>query len=543
VAFPVSIRGRFFHPKLVIIAGRAADGRTWVYLAVSSANLTLSGWGRNVESFGETWIHSRRQQSWKVLDDFLAWLGTRSSLTEKPADSDAASRIRAALSDIPDEQCMADDGESPWSGTLHASFYISIVHKSLSAFLKADSSRPVSELRVYSPYWADVAAQVAAFDAERTLLVPALRRDGGALGLAKEQAAELGANTEVLRNQDDVGTRFWHMKAYRIQDAESVRTAVGSCNFTSAGLSGGGAGNVEAMLVFDGDSEWLPKDRAARDEELADHAQAEEETPEPAPISIMVAWDWRSDKWRWRLCPAGQQRDFELRLPGLTPFAIEEGIHDMSGSPPARGATFTVSYHTQEGAQQWQGQIVELNLDHSSRSYGRPLTAADILESWRSMSPTPNVGRRAEKGESDEVDVEDEGEPQAAFDAMNLYEFYRSMRALRAKLQDLQSYPDILRGYLVGRPDSVMALAHLANGDDAAPVVRYLVLRELYGVIETWKAWLDQDLVASVEQMTERARARTKARLVQAGVEGQKASGVLDWVENELGRFDGGLPA
>ena len=44
IARPVPLRARLFHPKLVIIAGSSEDGTTWVYLAVSSANLTLSGW-------------------------------------------------------------------------------------------------------------------------------------------------------------------------------------------------------------------------------------------------------------------------------------------------------------------------------------------------------------------------------------------------------------------------------------------------------------------------------------------------------------------
>ena len=79
VARPVPLRGRLFHPKLIIIAGRSEDGTPWVYLAVSSANLTLSGWGRNAESFGETWIHTRKQQAWGGLDGFLAWLQRKRS--------------------------------------------------------------------------------------------------------------------------------------------------------------------------------------------------------------------------------------------------------------------------------------------------------------------------------------------------------------------------------------------------------------------------------------------------------------------------------
>ena len=116
VARPVPIRGRFFHPKLVVLAGRSEDGTTWVYLAVSSANLTLSGWGRNAESFGETWIHTRRQQSWKALDDLLSWLSAHSPLGESQGETDAVARIRAALARMPERKRFNDNGTEPGQG-------------------------------------------------------------------------------------------------------------------------------------------------------------------------------------------------------------------------------------------------------------------------------------------------------------------------------------------------------------------------------------------------------------------------------------------
>ena len=136
VARPVPLRGRFFHPKLVVLSGRSEDETTWVYLAVSSANLTLSGWGRNAESFGETWIHTPRQQSWQALDSLLSWLSAHSPLGESRTDSDAVSRVRAALARMPERKRFIDNGNEPWAGTLYAEFYASVVHTDgLPAFL------------------------------------------------------------------------------------------------------------------------------------------------------------------------------------------------------------------------------------------------------------------------------------------------------------------------------------------------------------------------------------------------------------------------
>ena len=148
------------------------------------------------------------------------------------------------------------------------------------------------------------------FDARETVLIPALRADG-VLGLAREQAAELDDRTQIQRNEMEFGDRFWHMKAYWIRQGEGIRTAVGSCNFTHAGLSGGD-GNVEAMLVLDDDPEWLPEGKEIEDNDLAEEAEAEEGTPEPAPVAIVVAWDWRANAWRWWLEASPGQRRFKL---------------------------------------------------------------------------------------------------------------------------------------------------------------------------------------------------------------------------------------
>ena len=539
VARPVPIRGRFFHPKLVVLAGRSDDRTTWVYLAVSSANLTPSGWGRNAESFGETWVHTRRQQSWKALNDLLSWLDAHSPLGEKRADTDAVTRIRAALARMPERKRFSDYGTEPWSGTLYANFYVSVVHtQGLSTFLQGNRVHPPSELWGYSPYWSDVAEQVAAFNARETVLVPALRTDGEALGLTQEQAAELGDGIGIRRNEDDVGNRFWHMKAYWIRHGRTVCTAVGSCNFTRAGLSGG-EGNVEAMLVFDAAPDWLPEGREVDAAKLAEEAHDEEDTPEPGPVAIVVAWDWRAYTWRWWLDADSQQRDFELYLPSLTPFRIESGIGAKSGKSPARGATFKVSYRTGQGEREWKGQVVELNLDHSSRTYGRPLAANEILDSWRGRAPTRGVGSRVGDGDPGDDVGDANSDTPAAFDAVNLYDLYRSMSALREKLNGLEQHPDIQHAYLVGRPDSVMALAHLADRDEEAPIVRYLVLREMYGVVSTWAHLLDGDLVARAEQMATQARDRTRAQLRnELGGEEKKAASMLDWFEQELVGLD-----
>ena len=544
VARPVPLRGRLFHPKLVIIGGLSKDGTTWVYLAVMSANLTLSGWGRNAESFGETWIHTRRQQAWKGLDGLLDWLDGHTPLGEDPDPGDAVAVIRRALEGMPSGYRFRDDDSQPWSGTLYARFYSSVVNKEgLAEFLKGGFSRNPVELWAWSPYWGNVGHLVREFGATRTALVPALRVDRKALGLSKSQLEALnGKNVEVWRNQvERADDRFWHMKAYWIRIGKRRFTAVGSCNFTEAGLSGGN-GNVEAMLVFeDIEPDWPEECESGSLEDLSDEPVDEEDVPTPVPVAIVVAYDWQASKWRCFLDADDTQHDFRLSLPGRAAFSIDPGHSERRGTPPQdRGATFTVTYTQGTEPREWRGQVVELHLNHSQRRFGRPLSASDILESWRARVPPPDPGSPRGKGDGEE-DVDDlETEVPAAFDAVNLYDLYRAMRGLRTRLVELESQPSEQFALLVRRPDSVMELAKLADCSEEAPVVRYLVLRELWSIMRECEGeQLERDLVRRVKAMKRRARKTTLERLVpQVEGDGEKARKMLNWFEKNLAKMD-----
>lgn len=543
VARPVPLRGRLFHPKLVIIAGRSEDGTTWVYLAVSSANLTLSGWGRNAESFSETWIHTRTQQAWHGLDRFLAWLQDYAKLEEEP--DEAVAVVRAALARMPSGYRFRDDDTKPWSGTLYAHFYSSVVDtEGLPSFLKMGRSRRPAELWVYSPYWGSVSEMVSEFDAERTVLIPAMRADRKATGLSKSQHDALTDIAEVWRNETEKqDVAFWHMKAYWIRHGERVYTAVGSCNFTEAGLAGA-KGNVEAMLLFEGkgvEPNWPEASDTARLEDFSERPVDEEDMPEPVPVVIVVAYDWRSKSWRWFLDADDSQSEFRLLLPtGVAAFRIVQGSDERRGEPPDFPAHYKVTYMQRTERREWQGEVVELHLEHTRRTYGKPLSASDILESWRVHVKTGPPGSRDGGGDSDEEGDNAQAEVPAVFDVVNLYDLYRATRALRTRLGELQAEPQMQRALLVGRSDSVMALARLADGGGETPVVRYLVLRELSSIVADCKeSSLHGSPLRRVHEMKRRAKATTLKQLVsQLKGDRKKARKMLDWFERRLAKMD-----
>lgn len=554
VAQPVPLLGRLFHPKLVVIAGHDEGGQSWVYLAVSSANLTLSGWGRNAESFGETWLHTRKQQPVAVLEQLLQWLQHR-TIPPDATDSDAVSRVLAVLGRLPDRPRHPRDPEQPWTETLHARLYASVVHTGgLAAFLRDGRVRRPNQLWAYSPYWGDVAANVGAFAAGESYLMPATRADGKGVGMSREQAESLPDGTEVRSNPDD-RTRFWHMKAYWLSHGQRANVAVGSCNFTSAGLRGE-SGNVETMLVYelprnDAAFDWLPDGEPMDVTEFAEEPLPEEDVDSPAPIAAVVAWDWRAvtmgtSPWRWWIDTAPSVREMVLHLPGLSALPIESGpgTSDAPKDPPP-GARFRITCIVNGAATEVPGAIVEINLDHSARTYGRPLTPEEILASWRGRPPAAGEGDEREEddaGEQEEGEQEDEDlevESSSGFEAMNLYELYRSLRMLRGQLDDLAAHPTAQRGFLVGRPDSVMALAMQADRDDNVPIVRYLVLHDLLAVATSYTDILDQAVIERLRAMTTQARQRTLGVLRHELTDPTPdPAEMLAWFEAELRRPD-----
>jgi len=552
-------RVRRFHPKLVILAGQDHGGRDWVYLAVSSANLTISGWGRNVESFGETWITTRNQQAHAELLGLLGWLQDHAPLGERADLSDGITRARTVLERMGAGRRPADEPDAPWSGLLNHWFYASPLHETgfprwfgRTAFLGQERQRPPAVLCVYSPYWGDVRWVCEGFGAGDTAFVTSRKQHGsdehGWYGFPRAALAELPNGAAVYTNERDIDERFWHLKAYYLETSAGTSarcfTAVGSCNATGAGLLGGARGNVEAMLVQEADGTWLPegRDETADPEEL-DTGDGGDDAPPPAPLALVVAWDWRDRVWRWWLDLTAAQSNPQLSLANQEPFAIEAGTAARLGAPPPRKSTYKVTWSEGGEVRSWTGAVLELGLDHSERSYERRLTMEEILDSWRGRGRKGTGSPRGEGLDEDEGedDVEVEGEP-TVFDAVNLYDLFRAVHDFRVELSDHLDDPDTVRGLMLKRPNSARALWRIATASEGNTAVRYLVLREVGGLFDLAGEVLDDaDLLAGIRGDVGAARELLLASLSHSttSLEGTPDQ-VLEWFEAQLDAQAGG---
>jgi len=496
--FGIFLSGRFFHPKLIFIAGIHQDNdNPWIYLAVSSGNLTLSGWGKNQEVYGELWIGSNRQTLFGEVKSALEWL--RDQLPSNTS-SPALDRCLAFM------EHMGGDLRS--GITSNASFYFSPQHrKGFWPALQDGQSQKWDALQVLSPYWGEIDGNLEKANARGFSLIPALL-DNGQYGLGSK-AVKDREDVELFRLSKRDNSRFWHAKAYFLQRGDRVRVGIGSVNFTNAGLQGGDKGNVEAMIISEADT------RAFRsmlpdliDLDLDDPALPHEnadDPPRPAPVVIIVLYDWKTRKYRLIFEPdqTPSAANYQLILPGMEPYILANKSSDIifqEPKGPLRRSTFRLLWQCNGETQSFDGLINETNLLYSDKDYLRPLSLTEILENWRRPTDAPPTSGDEGNDENDDDDNEqaDTGTAEeqliAQFDVLNLYDMYRAFLIRRKRIKQALEEKDYRRvlSYLLTGADSIYRLAKLVGEKTNRqtvenPVRRYLVLLECKDMIARYR--------------------------------------------------------
>ncbi len=544
-AHAVPVPGQFFHPKNIILSGTDAAGNDLVFVSVSSANLTLSGWGRNSEVFAQTWVHSTKQQSWSELSGFLRWLADRTSAGVVPGSFDALQRVLGRLNRMTTRRLLSNTPRRPWTGTQYDRLYFSPLHAEGFARFFRRKHRPW-KMTVVAPYWHSPGKQLVPFSPWEVELVPTLLpKTPATSALMADDVAEAREllkggcdKVAVSKIADDDGTRFWHAKAYLLAYMKSADVAVGSCNFTEAGLAGS-TGNVESMLVrhVGRETALIPVTTEAPESHFATTAELEEDTPRPAPVDLVVVFDWSTMTYAWRYQASRSATSSILELPGKVRVAVENGKGSyLSTAGPTVEATFTLHYTLGPERRSWSGLIAELNLDASERNYGISLRVSDILDSWKGAH-LAKVGTWstfvAEAGEAEGDDNAPGDDAEPLFDALNLYDIYRAFWDVRHRLNVLSKEGDAhgLHSLLVSRPDSVLALMRITTKAKGAETIRYLVLGEIRDILTVYGGSALELHVARLEGLRRHLRGTLKDQLKSGTAD---AEATLAWFEDEF---------
>lgn len=332
---PDRLSGRFgerslFHPKVIYLED--VDGRRMI--GAGSANLTLSGWGRNLEAF--TFREIKSLANYREVRQFFDALCDAADIPE--------------YTKLVQRRGLSREPEN-WR------FVHSFQAKPFAAQLLNGASEP--DIVVWSPYLPrDLAGFIGklqtstAIDSLRVHLVP--DRIQNKL-LRTEWSEELG---QLIQNgqltfyespvERDPRAELCHAKIWKI----GKHLAVGSWNFTGPGCNSlcddkgkwSPENNVEAGLIIDDEHDWrlahgnrlrLGADDCALAELLAEEAL---DPPDLPPFDLHVTFDWHAQTYAFSgaWLAKGARDGYSLRLPGIqAPVPLK---WNRSGEPvqPAR---------------------------------------------------------------------------------------------------------------------------------------------------------------------------------------------------------------
>jgi hypothetical protein len=333
-----------------------------------------------------------------------------------------------------------------------------------------------------------------------------------------------------------------------------VRIGIGSCNFTSAGLSGS-KGNVESMIVYNGKKSLITElDNNIRKIKLTEEntdPDMKEDLPRHLPFSISVAFDWQTKKFeiKYRQTVNSGLSNVALWLtsddkgPGI-PLSNKYRRAPSYGGDLKKVGMFRVRYEYRKEILDHYGITLEYNLDYSEKEFTVNLSAKDILQSWGSAKDAW-VSKIVDdestfhdmKLHSSQSDIPLE-RSSTEEDVFNYYEDYRNIYNLRQKLSDAKERKDrrLIRQYLEIRADSIKAFVQNIPAIDNL-MRRYLLTLEIDKLINDYNKYiLDNRIAKNTRNMLKQYRQEVLELLIkeldnERGIPSDRARELLRWFE------------
>lgn len=434
-----------FHPKVFYLEN--SEGK--IVLGAGSANLTLSGWGRNREAVDFRCVASSAQ--YKQVKSFFTLLdGTL----------ETAFPVRRKFSD--------EDKE--WT------FIHSLSGQTLLQALGEGGN--IETLSVWSPYLSDDLAKfITALGSDdlQVELVPDL----------VQGCMRTPWNDRLQSLIDDDRLRFYaspiptderlvmtHAKMWLARSGKTQKLATGSWNFTSPGCCSlpEGRWNVEAGIVHSvartvtlNGAQWHTEK-----ESFASKTLLEEEAlipPRLPPFDLDVTFDWQTCEYlvtgKWY---NGKPTDnYTLILPGL----IEKQALSWHRNGALKRLSNLYPEHTDsllsnhyftlrcKGRPDWQGIIIETGTAH--RRGLRFSTLDDLLNSYVSSADPLASDTIVPRASSAFDEVGTETNAPSAFSPTSYFRLFQAMQQRREWLSQIHDHGR-LHSSLFSAPDSLLEL-------------------------------------------------------------------------------------
>ena len=477
-----------FHPKVVFIQDE--KGRS--LLGAGSANLTVSGWGRNQECFAFREVSSRRQYR-QVHDFFDAIQAT------VPGDR----RLSR-----PDEVRGLKRGDRDWA------FVHSYSDRDFLEILLKDLDSPT--LSVWSPYFsADLPTLLRRirnrFDEKLPFAIVPDRAADRTIRTRWTDALEQMLAEESLTFHDrptahDTDVEMTHAKLWQANDgsSRSGRIGIGSWNCTEPGSASFERRNVEAgiILPLTRTTPIIGKPMVLNEADFATAEALEEEALKPlnpiSPVDLQVVFDWQDGTYQvnGEIHGGGESVSYALRLPGV------------ASTLPLQRSSGTSSFDTlrveikksdalliDHAYEVWvneqmihRGLVQEINLNYRRGfSYDSLGDLLDDLSNETEPEESMALSLRSVLRDRDEAnEASDKSGDVLHVGNMTYFRMFRAFEAFRRKLADLAKADwEALEQLLFTRPGCLHELVGKVNehvDSSTNQVMNWLLLKELHAL-------------------------------------------------------------
>lgn len=480
--------GGVFHPKVVFIQGDI-KGEPSSYLICSSANLTISGWGRNREGVLIREIRDRWNAE-KVCSFFRVLFNN-----ELPDNFDADAWVKSLPAKSTD-----------WE-------FVSSFDK--DDFLDKLLPQETPELYAWSPYFSrDIVGLIRnnlkPKGIEKAYVVPDLSGSGEKMRLADSK--EIRAARDLQFMKDPVTNKsneqsepfLTHAKVWLTRE----KLAVGSWNFTDAGINqaSGNANNIEAGIIIDitkhdfhkliGNLQKLADPRFMTASEIDDSRIGLSDWN----CSCDVVADWSTFRYYIKNCTDIDPEKTWVALPGYKdPVKFEDfGSYFPFDTTAARHLLKDRLFYLKDpkGAILFTGVVIEQNASN------RPIWGFENLDeyifAWLDSSPKtkpeqhkpwyPPGTPTGDPEEEDDNDSESEKVRRPSW-----FSLFMSLANIKKKLSESRDNGDQLRDIAMKAPGNIVQLVEhvkeVLDHNDYTDVFKWYLINETNDILKRLKRY------------------------------------------------------
>ncbi len=449
-----------FHPKVIYLEDEAGN----MVLGAGSANLTVSGWGRNQEvfSFHEVSNADQYRQVKRFFDGLAAQL-----------DLDMAFGVKRKF-----------------TGNDHNWQFVHSFQKKQPFLDRLFADGECHRLTVWSPYLSEslpvllerLRGQAGNPDIQLTLVPDRIEGRYIRTPWSDALAASLTNGDMAFctyPGQRDEAIEFTHAKVWLASGGHGHRLAIGSWNFTHSGTASFEHRNIEAGIIIDceGRPRIAGSELSVTADDFATPTMLEEDAldlEDDLPFDLQVTFDWQHGRYQVEGClyEKGQGGGYQIRLPGVTkPLDLTWRKNRKGNGWPLQAMEHMVpdneallldhSYAVLlNGKTVYRGLILELGQSHR-RAQGYE-SLRDLLDSLVNQTvPGSNDNLvlrdtlRNSGGPDEELPIpamQEEGEGLSYFRVFTAFEYFRQ------RLRDVDTF-DQLEKWLFIYPGCVQELA------------------------------------------------------------------------------------